>query len=80
MTLHHYKDEYMTKRVRVENADTGKDIKLVIDLIEIDPRTREETVISSTVLTNPADLAEFYIWNNRYLKVREVMEAWIAQW
>ncbi len=65
----------MTKRVRVENADTGTDIKLVVELIEIDPRTREETVISSTVLTNPADLAEFYIWNNRYLKVREVMEA-----
>lgn len=65
----------MTKRVRVENADTGTDIKLVVELIEIDPRTREETVISSTVLTNPADLAEFYIWNNRYLKVREVLEA-----
>jgi hypothetical protein len=65
----------MTKRVRVENADAGNDIKLVVELIEIDPRTREETVISSTVLTNPADLAEFYIWNNRYLKVREVTEA-----
>ena len=65
----------MTKRVRVENADTGTDIKLVVELIEIDPRTREETVIGSTVLTNPADLAEFYIWNNRYLKVREVLEA-----
>lgn len=65
----------MTKRVRIENADAGNDIKLVVELIEIDPRTYEETVISSTVLTNPADLAEFYIWNNRYLKVREVMEA-----
>lgn len=65
----------MTKRVRVENADTGEDINLLIDLIEIDPNTRQETVISSTLLTNPADLAEFYIWNNRYLKVREVIKA-----
>ena len=65
----------MTKRVRVENADIDEDVNLVIDLIEIDPNTRQEKVISSTVLTNPADLAEFYIWNNRYLKVREVMEA-----
>jgi hypothetical protein len=64
----------MTKRVRIENADAGKEVELVIELIEIDPRTREETVISSTNLTNPADLAEFYIWQNRYLKVREVME------
>ena len=65
----------MTKRVRIENADAGKDVELVVELIEIDPRTREETVITSTKLTNPADLAEFHIWNNRYLKVSEVMEA-----
>jgi hypothetical protein len=65
----------MTKRVRIENADHGQDVDLIVELIEIDPRTREETVISSTMLYNPADLAEFYIWQNRYLKVREVMEA-----
>lgn len=65
----------MTKRVRVENADIDEDVNLVIDLIEIDPNTRQEKVISSTVLTNPADLAEFYIWNNRYLKVCEVIKA-----
>jgi hypothetical protein len=64
----------MTKRVRIENADGGQDVDLIVELIEIDPHTREETLISSTMLHNPADLAEFYIWQNRYLKVREVIE------
>jgi hypothetical protein len=65
----------MTKKVRIENADGDNDVKLLVELVELNSETKQETVISSTLLKNSADLAEFYIWNNRYLKVREVTEA-----
>tara|TARA_R110000868_G_scaffold32143_4_gene117181 strand:- start:4271 stop:4468 length:198 start_codon:yes stop_codon:yes gene_type:complete len=65
----------MTKKVRIENADAGKDIQLKVELIEINPTTKEETVITSSLLPNPADVVSFHIWNNRYIKVSEVMEA-----
>ena len=65
----------MTKKVRIENADAGKEVQLKVELIEINPTTKEETVITSTLLHTPADLVEFHIWHNRYLKVSEVIEA-----
>lgn len=61
----------MTKRVRIENADGGEDVELLVELVELNPETKEERVISRTILSNPADIAEMTIWDNRYIRVTE---------
>jgi hypothetical protein len=67
----------MTKRVRIENADTGKDVRLVAELIEVDLSTKNdfgvnpERVISTIELNNPTDMIEIFVWDNRYIKIRE---------
>jgi hypothetical protein len=61
----------MTKKVRIENADGGKEVKLVAELIEIDLNTKAERVISTIELKNPTDMIEIFVWGNRYIKIRE---------
>jgi hypothetical protein len=61
----------MTKKVRIENADGGHDVELLVELVELNPETKEERVISKTILSNPADLAEIMIWDKRYIRITE---------
>jgi len=61
----------MTKKVRVENADSGTDFRLVAELIEVDLNTKSERVISTIELNNPTDMIEIFVWGNRYIKIRE---------
>ena len=61
----------MTKKVRVENADSGTGIRLVAELIEVDLNTKNERVISTIELNNPTDMIEIFVWGNRYIKIRE---------
>ena len=71
----------MTKKIRVENADTST-YKVVVQVWEkgkVIISNKEDGVdtiepdlmITETPLNNPADLTEFMIWGGRYLVVKE---------
>ena len=63
----------MTKRVRIENADTSS-YQIAVDVIEsrlVDGQM-VDTVVETKILANPADLMTFTLWNGRKLVVREV--------
>ena len=62
----------MTKRVRIENADTSS-YQIAVDVIEsrlVDGQM-VDTVVETKILANPADLMTFALWNGRKLVVRE---------
>ena len=62
----------MTKRVRIENADTSS-YQIAVDVIEsrlVDGQM-VDTVVETKILANPADLVTFALWNGRKLVVRE---------
>jgi hypothetical protein len=68
----------MTKRVRVENADSGTSFKVVVQVWdksfgpgEID---RPDTLVSEHILHNPCDITGYdvYITDTRYLIVKEL--------
>lgn len=64
----------MTKKVRVENADTS-DWKVVVDIYDrkgptCDPSS--DNLVETRKIHYPTQLAELYIHSSRYLLVREV--------
>lgn len=63
----------MTKNVRVENADTNTNVKVVVEVW--DKFGDSEPVLSqSYLLANPTDMTPpgVYLTNTRYLVVKEV--------
>lgn len=58
----------MTKKVRIENADTSS-YKLVVQVWEV--REDGNHMVGTHLLTNPTDLVECTVWKNRFLVVRE---------
>lgn len=70
----------MTKKVRIENADTSNHVVLV-RVMERGPNQtlQDGTVVSqapdrevsSHLLKNPADLIEATIWSGKYLVIEE---------
>lgn len=63
----------MTKHVRVENADTGKDFKVVVQVWDKGVDGQPDTMANEVVLHNPCDMTgpEVYLTSNRYLVVKE---------
>jgi hypothetical protein len=66
----------MTKMVRVENADSGTEHKLVVEIWEKgrvlpDGNTEPDTKVDERQLDYPADLSEVAVWGGRYLVVKE---------
>lgn len=62
----------MTKKVRIENADTA-DYKVVIQTWERGQTGRPDTLVAEQVLGHPCAITgdETYITSTRYLVVRE---------
>lgn len=58
----------MTKKVRIENADTSH-YKLKVEVFDKNPDG--DVLVDTKVLDNPADLTEVYIHSGRYIKVSE---------
>ena len=68
----------MTKKVRIENADTSNH-KLVVQVVrkgipatDNGPNGPDETV-SEHAINSPTDLVEVYVHSGQYLIVREVV-------
>lgn len=59
----------MTKKVRIENADTNLDKHIVVEIWEELEGTN--TLIETVPLKYPTSLYEGHIWSNRFLIVRE---------
>jgi hypothetical protein len=68
----------MTKKVRIENADTSNH-KLVVQVVrkgiaatDNGPNAPDETV-SEHAINGPTDMVEVYVHSGQYLIVREVV-------
>lgn len=67
----------MTKKVRIENADTS-DYKVVVEIwnkvaqSQVEGEVLPDTKVSTTLLASPASLGEFYIHDGCYLVVKEL--------
>lgn len=64
----------MTKKVRIENADTSG-WKVEADIYDRrgdKPDLAADVLVQTVTLHHPAQLAELYIHSSRYIVVREV--------
>lgn len=61
----------MTKKVRVENADTSPH-RIIVQTWVKGSEGNPDTMKGEKELLNPADIGEFYVWSDQYLVVREV--------
>lgn len=64
----------MTKRVRIENADTSN-FKVVVQIFEKGyPEGAPDKMVQEVFLNNPTDITgpETYLTSTRYLVVKEV--------
>lgn len=59
----------MTKKVRIENADTAS-YRVAVDVYQKDA-DGNDVLQETRVLANPADLGEFTLRSGRHLVVRE---------
>jgi len=61
----------MTKRVRIEDADTSS-FKIVVQTWDKGyPEGSPDTMAAEVVLNGPTDLRELYLTSTRYLVVKE---------
>lgn len=60
----------MTKRVRIENADTGS-VAINVEVWKKGQAGQEDQLLETKSLFNPADLGEYVLTRDRYLVVRE---------
>jgi hypothetical protein len=60
----------MTKRVRIENADTST-WKVLVQVWNKSSEGNPDVLAQEKILTNPTDLGEFYIHSGNYLVVKE---------
>lgn len=62
----------MTKKVRIENADTAN-YKVKIEVWEKGPdgKIGFDKHIETIMLNNPADMREISIWKDRFLIIKE---------
>ena len=60
----------MTKKVRIENADTSSH-RLVVETWRKGADGQPDVLAETKELNNPADLAECWVWGGQYLVVRE---------
>lgn len=62
----------MTKRVRIENADTSS-YKVVVQVWDKGQDGKPDTMAQEILLANPCDMTEAYLYitSTRYLVVKE---------
>jgi hypothetical protein len=60
----------MTKKVRIENADTSN-YKVVVRVFDKAWGENPEKLVEEVVLHSPTDLRDFYIHSGRYITVSE---------
>ncbi len=60
----------MTKKVRVENADTSNHNVLVQTWVK-GQDGEPDTLKEERELNNPTDLGEFWIWKEQYIVIKE---------
>ena len=62
----------MTKKIRIENADSSS-FKVVVQTWDKGyPEGSPDTMASEALYSGPTDLREFYITSTRYLVVKEI--------
>jgi len=64
----------MTKHVRVENADSGKDFKVVVQVWDKGyPEGQPDVMAHEVTLNNPCDITgpDVYLTSTRYLVIKE---------
>lgn len=61
----------MTKKVRVEDADTSG-YKLVVQTFDKRHDGGPDVLVSEVPLNGPCDLRDFYVHSSRYLVIKEV--------
>lgn len=60
----------MTKKVRIENADTSNH-KVVVQTWVKGAEGEPDKMTEEKTLLNPTDLTEGYIWQGQYIVVKE---------
>ena len=60
----------MTKKVRVENADTSN-YKVVVQVWTKNTTGGSDVMREERILQNPTDLFDFFIWQEQYLIIKE---------
>jgi hypothetical protein len=60
----------MTKKVRVENADTSNH-KVVVQTWVKGQNGEPDTMKEERELNNPTDMGEFWIWQQQYVVIKE---------
>ena len=60
----------MTKRVRIENADTSKD-KVVVQTWVSGQNGKPDVLEQERTLINPTDMGEFLLWQGKYIVIKE---------
>ena len=62
----------MTKRIRVENADTSS-YKVVVQVWDKGPENQPDNLAQEIKLDNPCDMTDMYLYitSTRYLVVKE---------
>lgn len=60
----------MTKRVRIENADTS-DHKLIVQTWQKGADGAEDVLVTEQELNNPTDITEGMVWQEQYLVIKE---------
>lgn len=58
----------MTKKVRIENADTSN-YKILVQVWDV--KDGDNHLVETKMLNHPTDLVECSIWKGRFLVVRE---------
>lgn len=63
----------MTKRIRIENADTST-YKVMVQVWDKGPENKPDNLVQEILLANPCDMTDMhlYITSTRYLVVKEV--------
>lgn len=61
----------MTKKVRIENADTSNH-KLVVQTWQKGANGAPDHMVSEQALNNPTDICDGMVWQQQYLVVKEV--------
>jgi len=60
----------MTKKVRIENADTS-DHKITVQTWVKGENGEPDKLLREDDLSSPTELGEFYVWSDQYLVVVE---------
>lgn len=61
----------MTKKVRIENADTNDYVEVVIEVFDKDYKAGEEVKTNTVILGYPTQMHEETIWDGKRVVITE---------